>query len=244
MLSGELYKKLLATSDFKQMTISYRTRRLLWMRSGGYCQNPGCHSDLIILFTDGTVSTIDELAHIIGQSVNGPRGESEMNSDDRDEYDNIILLCPTCHTLADKNPSQFPVEMLLEWKHHHEESIRQVFQVPVYSDRRLLASDVHRLLRVNKSMFMQYGPHSAHASDPLSGAAAAWNRHVLSDVIPNNRKIINLLKANEALLDDKELDVLDAFVLHHEAFEYNHISGDKSEVAPLFPEGMNSIMRD
>jgi len=217
---------------------------MLWMRSGGFCQNPGCHSDLITLFADGSISTVDELAHVIGQSTKAPRGTSSMDPADRDEYENIIILCPTCHTLADKNPSQFPVEMLLKWKQEHEDSIKQTFQVPKYSDRRLLANAVHGLLRANKSIYMQYGPHSAHANVPLSGAAAAWKRHVLSDLIPNNRKIINLLKANEAILVDIELDILDAFVLHHEAFEYNHISGDKSEVAPLFPDGMNSILRD
>lgn len=226
------------------MTISMQTKRMLWMRSGGYCQKPGCHSDLITLFSDGNVSTIDELAHVIGQRIKGPRGESTIDLSDRDEYENIIILCPTCHTLADKNPSQFPIEMLLKWKHEHEDSIRQTFQVPIYSDRRLLAKAVQRLLRANKSIYLQYGPHSAHANESLSGAAVAWKRYVLSDVIPNNRKIKNLLKANEAILVDNEIEILDAFVLHHEAFEYNHISGDKSEVAPLFPEGMNCILRD
>lgn len=133
--------------------------------------------------------------------------------------------------------------MLLEWKQQHDAAISRAFVVPVYGDRRLLRNAVHRLLRVNKAVFQQYGPHSLHTTDPLSGAADAWRRHVLSDLIPNNSKIANLLGANEGLLNEDEKEVFDAFVLHQQAFEYNHLSGDKTEVAPLFPEEMNNILR-
>ena len=225
------------------MTISSKTKRLLWMRSGGYCQNPACHRDIIVSFQDGSLSSIDELAHVIGQSVQGPRGASDKSAADRDEYDNVIILCPTCHTIVDKNPLQYPIEILLEWKQQHDESIRRAFVVPVYSDRKLLANAVHRLLRVNKAVFQQYGPYSLHATDPLSGAAHAWRRHALSDLIPNNRQIVNLLGANEDLLNEDEKEVFDAFVLHQQAFEYNNLSGDKTEAAPLFPEEMNNILR-
>lgn len=225
------------------MVISSKTKEMLWMRSGGYCQNPGCHNDFIVFFQDGTLSSIDELAHIIGKSNNGPRGESNMDTVERDEYDNIILLCPICHTLIDKSTKQFPVEMLLNWKQQHEEAIRSLFQVPVYSNRKLLSKDVHRLLRFNKAIFHKYGPYSSYSNNPLSGASITWRKHILSDIIPNNRKVANLLKANEELLTDKEKETYYEFVLHQQAFEYNHISGDKNEVAPLFPEEMNDILQ-
>ncbi len=80
------------------MAITERTKRLLWARSGGFCQNPSCVRDLFVLFEDGSVSSIDELAHIIAQSVDGPRGHESAGPFDRDGHDNIAILCPSCHS--------------------------------------------------------------------------------------------------------------------------------------------------
>jgi hypothetical protein len=225
------------------MAISDRTKRLLWARSGGYCQNPECHRDFFVFFQDGNISSLEELAHVIGQSNQGPRGKSDLSVTERDEYNNIILLCPNCHSLIDKNPLQFSVKTLQKWKQRHEEAIKLVFIVPVYAERQDLAQSVHKLLHINKAIFQQYGPHSLYAIDPLSDAVKDWKRHVLADVIPNNRKIANLLSVNEHLLTEDEKHILDIFTLHQQAFEYNHVSGDKTAHAPLFPKEMNNILR-
>jgi hypothetical protein len=225
------------------MAISDRTKRLLWSRSGGYCQNPECHRDFFVFFQDGNISSLEELAHVIGQSNQGPRGKSDLSVTERDEYNNIILLCPNCHSLIDKNPLQFSVKTLQNWKQRHEEAIKLVFVVPVYGERQDLAQSVHKLLRINKVIFQQYGPHSLYAIDPFSDAVKDWKRHVLADVIPNNRKIANLLSVNEYLLTEDEKHILDMFTLHQQAFEYNHVSGDKTAYAPLFPKEMNNILR-
>lgn len=225
------------------MAISDRTKRLLWSSSAGYCQNPGCHNYFFVFFKDGSISSLEELAHVIGRHEKGPRGISYLDTTERDAYENIILLCPTCHTLIDKNPLQFSVEMLHDWKQQHEEAIKRTFVVPIYQDREALAKAVHNLLRKNKVIFMQYGPHSSNVTNPLADEVEVWIRYVISDIIPNNHKIADLLNENEHLLSDDEKDVFDKFILHQQAFEYNHISGDKTSAAPLFPEEMNKILR-
>lgn len=78
----------------------------------------------------------------------------------------------------------------------------------------------------------------------MTDAVAAWRRHVFADIIPNNRCVANLLGANEHLLDEKEKDLFEKFLLHQEAFEYNHVSGDKTSAAPVFPSEMNTILRE
>ncbi len=226
------------------MAISNKTKRLLQLRSGGYCQNPACRRDFSVFFQNGDVTSLEELAHVIGQSEQGPRGRSDLGARERDEYENIILLCPSCHTLIDKSPDQFPVKTLREWKHRHEDAIRHVFEVPVYDTRDALATAFHQLRRRNRAIFLQYGPNSEHSMEPLSDAADVWRRHVLSDVIPNNRRIANLLSKNEHLLNDAEKEALDKFVLHQQEFEYNHMSGDKTSAAPLFPDEMNTILQE
>lgn len=114
------------------MSISKKVIRKLWASSGGYCANPNCHADLFPLFENGEVANIEELAHIIGQKKNGPRGNDDLSRTQRDEFDNIIVLCPSCHTLVDKNEKQFPVSIIKEWKNNHEDSIKKLFQTPVF----------------------------------------------------------------------------------------------------------------
>jgi hypothetical protein len=80
------------------MAISEKVKRLLLSRSGGYCGNPECHLDLFPFFEDKKITNFEELAHIIGQKIEGPRGNNLLPLEDRDEFDNIILLCPICHT--------------------------------------------------------------------------------------------------------------------------------------------------
>ena len=96
------------------MSISNKVQRKLLAASGGFCGNPSCHRYLFDFFETGEITNIEELAHIIGQKKEGPRGENELSLSERDEFDNIILLCPTCHTIIDKNPQLYPIPDLLK----------------------------------------------------------------------------------------------------------------------------------
>lgn len=61
-----------------------------------------------------------EQAHIVGRAKNHARGESNLTKKERDSYHNLILLCPTHHTLIDKNPQDYTVEKLHLFKGQHE----------------------------------------------------------------------------------------------------------------------------
>jgi hypothetical protein len=67
---------------------------------------------------------IGEEAHIVAQSVNGPRGKPPLNPEQRDAYSNLILLCPTHHNLVDSDEDAFPVARLLTMKKAHEAHVR------------------------------------------------------------------------------------------------------------------------
>ena len=204
--------------------------------------NPGCHGDLFRLFESGKVTSVEELAHVIGKKEDGPRGKAILPLNQRDEYNNIILLCPTCHTTVDKAETEFSLQLLLRWKQQHEDQLASVFVVPIFASRAAMAAEIKPLMRRNRAIFDEYGPHSTDGINPLDPRAITWAKLVKTDIIPNNRRILHCLLKNDPLLNDSERAVVEAFRLHAEALEYNHLSGDKTADAPLFPVKMNSIL--
>jgi len=64
---------------------------------------------------------IGEMAHIIAKNSNGARGLKVQVNDN--SYENLILLCPNCHTKVDKAPERYSVEYLINAKNEHERTI-------------------------------------------------------------------------------------------------------------------------
>lgn len=90
------------------------------MRSGNKCALPDCR---VSLTCDGTKSldvTIGEAAHIYGEKEIAARYKKEMTDDSRNHCDNLMYLCPTCHTKIDKQIADYPAEKLIEIKKSHE----------------------------------------------------------------------------------------------------------------------------
>lgn len=101
------------------MPISDPDIKLLWGRAAGICSNPQCQKDLTILLEHvGAGYIIGEMAHVIARQPGGPRGRVEGGSD---SYQNLVLLCPSCHRMIDKAPEgEFPEDLLFQWKAGHE----------------------------------------------------------------------------------------------------------------------------
>jgi WXG100 protein secretion system (Wss), protein YukD/HNH endonuclease len=96
----------------------------LWGLAAGRCAYPGCATSLIQFAPNEDPVVIGEIAHVIARSPTGPRGSDKPPND---KYDNLILLCPTHHTLVDKaSEGVFTPEILLEWKTLHENRMAEV----------------------------------------------------------------------------------------------------------------------
>jgi len=225
----------------EKMAISSKVKRLLLSRSGGYCGNPECQSDLFPFFENRSITNVEELAHIIGQKKGGPRGDNDMPLNDRDEYDNIILLCPTCHRKIDKNPDLYPDSIVKKWKEEHEIKIKNLFQEQQYSTRGDAREEIEKLLNENKAIFDLYGPFSEFAQKPCSDAHIIWNQKSIETIIPNNRRIVKLLESNYHLLNEEEKKVFEVFKIHRDGFEFNKLSGDKNSSVILFPQELKRV---
>lgn len=225
------------------MSISVKVQRKLLAASGGFCGNPNCHRNLFEFFESGEVKSIEELAHIIGQKEKGPRGDDELQLSERDEFSNIILLCPTCHTIVDKNVHLFPKETIRKWKREHQHSIEALFITPKFDTREKARKYVWPLLMENKAVFDKYGPSSENAVNDPMATELEWKRQSIQRIIPNNRKIESAITQCLDLLTYEETGLFIQFKLHREGFEYNKLSGDVNATVPTFPAGFDNILK-
>lgn len=83
----------------KRERIDENVKRRLYAESMGRCMNPDCQTELFMENGD-----IIEKAHIV------PYCKTADNV-----FDNLVVLCPNCHTKYDKN-SAFESEQVKEWK--------------------------------------------------------------------------------------------------------------------------------
>ncbi|WP_228116647.1 hypothetical protein [Xanthomonas citri] len=62
---------------------------------------------------------VGEVAHIVAEKPDGPRGSSSMPLDARNTGDNLLLLCPVHHKIVDDDPGTYTVEHLIEVRRQH-----------------------------------------------------------------------------------------------------------------------------
>jgi hypothetical protein len=108
----------------KSRSYNQKTLGLLWGNSGNVCAFPGCNQ---LLTKDKTEKdnpiVIGEIAHIVAFGKNSPvspRNEDGYPEDQLNEYENLILLCPSHHTIVDKQANTHTAEDLRNWKKFRE----------------------------------------------------------------------------------------------------------------------------
>ena len=102
---------------------NYRQKdlKLLWAKSGGICAFDECKQDVILHKTNDIIGNI---SHIIAHSENGPRGDVNYSEELLNSYENLILLCPTHHSIVDTDYTNYSVDRLKDMKSKHEEWVR------------------------------------------------------------------------------------------------------------------------
>lgn len=104
-----------------------KTIKILWAKSGNRCAFPGCSQLLVEDATDlDGSSVVGEMAHIVAHSNDdGPRSDPTFPRDKIDLPENLLLLCPTHHTIVDKQANSYTVADLTEWKCVREATTRE-----------------------------------------------------------------------------------------------------------------------
>jgi len=117
------------------MSVSQPDLKALLLKSGNRCAFPSCG---VVLFQSGdaieSVVNRSEIAHIVAQSPDGPRGQYPLPREERDKESNLILLCETHHHLIDSKPQYYTVERLRQTKEDHEARIQEATGKTVFGE--------------------------------------------------------------------------------------------------------------
>ena len=101
--------------------IPEKEMKALIANSGGVCAFPGCSQRFV---EPGNAvddaAFLGEMAHIVADSRQGPRGNSPMSDEDRDKHTNLLLLCGDHHKVIDSQPRTYSVSVLRRMKDDHE----------------------------------------------------------------------------------------------------------------------------
>jgi HNH endonuclease len=90
------------------MAIPAREQRILLQRSGNRCAFPHCRRVLTAEDSPPDRAVIlGEIAHIVAESPDGPRGDLPLSPAERNKYENLILLCNVHHQQIDDQPRLF-----------------------------------------------------------------------------------------------------------------------------------------
>lgn len=198
--------------------ISVYVERKLYAESMGRCMNPSCQIDLLVENGD-----IIEKAHI----------DSYYDSQNND-FENLVVLCPNCHTRFDKN-NNFTKETVRMWKKNRREEMDNFFRkkFETFND---LKNKIVPLLNENKTIYEKYY---------LAENKTLWDKFQLKIII-NNQKIKELLKDNLNLFQSHKskeysnLNCIQNYLLHIEEFESTRLDQEKLRTV-LFPVEVNSI---
>lgn len=123
------------------MTISSKTRKNLWAKSGNRCAI--CKIELFAERKTIESLNIGEECHIISSKKNGPRYKQGLL--DYDTYDNLLLLCRNHHKEIDTLTESYDEELLRYMKTNHEMWVRTTLDDSVNKDKESRAKFLYRI---------------------------------------------------------------------------------------------------
>jgi len=206
------------------MAITEKSIKILWSNSAGLCAFFDCEQHLTISEAGELAPyTLGEMAHIRGKRHGSNRHDPSQTPTERDDYQNLILLCPTHHRLIDRpeNEQRFSVELLHQIKADHEAFVRLRLHPAPATDKRAIAREISPLLAANHQIWLNYGPLSDFArKNPNNDAAyAVWLSERLTTIVPNNRRIAEMLNEGAHAFTLAEQGIIAEFQLHARSYE-------------------------
>lgn len=171
---------------------------------------------------------IAEMAHVIPHGEAGPRHEERpVGGFDVDGYDNLILLCPKCHTIVDKAPEQYSRATMLSWKRNHLSALMLAQGIRSYADRRQVRAALVVAMAENKAIWREFAPSdgSRFEYDPESDAARTWTQRMRGVILPNHFRMQSIVEANASHLTAEEREAFANYKEHVRGLVERHVCG-------------------
>jgi len=154
------------------VTISDKTRKLLWGRAANRCAI--CKNELVINSTkNNDESIIGEECHIISLQSKGPRYNSDFPEKKIDSYNNLILLCRIHHKMIDDQCETYTGEILENFKKNHEKWVSEMLQI---SDKKPKLSKIKRI-RKNVPEYLKRLSTGKEVMNLINNSYAAYLDH-------------------------------------------------------------------
>lgn len=222
--------------------VSVATKLRLFADASGHCQRPDC---LETLFPQelGDDRHIAEMAHVVPHGDRGPRHHARPSGAfDPDDFSNLLLLCPTCHTIVDKDPEAFPRGILLSWKRGHLAALAQRQGVCLLIDRAQVKNLIAAALAENKAIWEELAPSDGaqFEYDPESDNARAWTQRMRSVILPNHYRVQSVIRANLQHATEDEKRIFATYQEHVRGLSDRHVCGSAG-AASKFPKEMEGI---
>lgn len=110
-------------------TILDRDLKMLWGKAGNRCSI--CNDELVQEKTELDPHVVIGIhSHIVADSLNGPRGNSDLPLDQRHFYDNLILVCMKHSKIIDEQLDTYTVGELKRIKKKHEAFVSERLSTP------------------------------------------------------------------------------------------------------------------
>ncbi len=128
--------------------IPEKEMKVLFAKSGNLCAFPSCGTRLIEPGTaEDDSAVVGEIAHIVADSRQGPRGDFPLSDEERNKHSNLILLCGHHHTIVDKQKHTYSVQVLRQMKTDHEAFVERKLSVEQSSPKpQRISEDIHSTL--------------------------------------------------------------------------------------------------
>lgn len=204
------------------MSINIKTHKMLWGRSGSICAFPDCKKELVMDETESDdPSVIGEEAHIVARKTDGPRGESDLTPEQRDKYNNLILLCSVHHKQIDDQPNHYTVDKITGFKKAHEDWIKSSLKIDLEKqhDDEIYSTYIDKIIELSNAenwkawtSFLYGGGHARMYKEQYDNLRKLVE-YILSRVWPNRYP-----KLESSILNLKNVlnDFLNVFDEHSE----------------------------
>lgn len=222
--------------------IATETKLRLFSEAAGHCQRPDCLCPLFPAEMGGD-KHIAEMAHVIPHGDEGPRHrERPDGAFQADSFENLILLCPTCHTIVDKDPDGYSRGTLLGWKSNHLAALANKQGIRAYEERGQARRALLTTMAENKAIWNEFAPAdgSRFEFDPESEAATTWGQRVRGVILPNHFRIQGIVKANLNHLTAVERQTFAQYQEHVRGLSERHICG-VAGTAIRYPSAMDGV---